>query len=138
MIEGTNQEQRTRLDSYEEDVQAQNGGSLCAPPAVGTTRTVVVEGPRQRVQIMALDFAASSVSKTCTYTLTAPQTPDGETGWKLQFRDGTGAVFGSYLTKAPWTRTKDLPAGMRTFTATWTKSGQTTQLGVLSITSECR
>jgi hypothetical protein len=59
----------------------------------------------------------------CTLVVSADRTPDGTTGWGIQFRRGS-VNHGTRDTAAPFTRTATVTRGSYTITGVWTKTGQ--------------
>lgn len=70
----------------------------------------------------------------CRATLTA--TPPEGGGWTVRFQNGTTYVGQSDST-APYTQTVTFGAGVATFRAVWTRTGQTTVIGP-PVSSACR
>lgn len=79
-----------------------------------------------------LASAQSSITvKTCTLTMSAASSPDGTSGWSVQFRRN-GQAQGQVDSTAPYgPRSATVNAGSYILTAVWTKSGtsQTQALG---------
>lgn len=113
-IDGTQYmtEQRTRTVLQ----PAQNGG---ATPPLSETRTVT-----QSCTFVPPPPPTFTVAlRTCTLAVSLTSTPDGRTGWGVQYRVN-GSSFGSRDTSSPFTATGSINPGSASVTAYWTKSGR--------------
>lgn len=83
------------------------------------------------VLLCAVDASAQSTAtittKTCTLTMSADKSPDGTSGWSIQFRRNTDN-HGTKDTTAPYgPKSATVDAGTYVLTAIWTKTGQATK-----------
>lgn len=68
---------------------------------------------------------ATITAKTCTLTMSAAKSPDGTSGWTVQFKRGT-SNHGQVDSTAPYgPKSADVVAGVYAVTALWTKAGVT-------------
>ena len=115
------QQSRTETRSRTVLTPAQNGGST---PPLSETRTVsqacTVAPPPPPVILPVI--TASAVPTQCRLTISADTTPDGTSGWGVQFRRN-GQSHGSRDTTAPYTQSATVGAGAYAIEAIWTKAG---------------
>lgn len=117
---------RTETWVQPELTPAQNGGTSLTlaqrtETRTGTQACVVVPPPPPPVSTLL----STMTVRTCTLVLRADSTPDGTTGWGVQFRRN-GVNHGTRDASAPFTRSATVNAGTYAVSAIWTKTGQPT------------
>lgn len=98
--------------------EGRTGSQACTVPPVDPP-------PPPPPPVPTVSYSTVGVVTQCRLTLSADRTPDGLSGWGVQFRRN-GSSHGSRDTSAPFARTATVAAGTYSLTATWTKSGQET------------
>jgi hypothetical protein len=117
---------RTETWVQPELTPAQNGGTSLTlaqrtETRTGTQACTVTPPPPPPVSTLL----ATMTVRTCTLVLRADSTPDGTTGWGVQFRRN-GVNHGTRDASAPFTRSATVNAGSYAVSAIWTKTGQPT------------
>ncbi|MEQ1726773.1 MAG: hypothetical protein ABL982_00215 [Vicinamibacterales bacterium] len=113
------QQARTETRTRTVVTPASNGGQT---PALSETRTASQTCVMPPVVVLPRVTLAVSA---CVLTATTTTTPDGTTGWGVQYQRN-GNNHGSRDTSSPYERAATVTAGSYTLTAIWTKSGQAT------------
>ena len=119
------QQSRTETRTRTVVTAAQYGG---ATPALSETRTVsqaCVPPPPPPPPVVLPVISTTMAATQCRLTVSADRSPDGTTGWGVQFRR-SGTNIGSRDTAAPYTQIATVPSGSYAIEAVWTKSGAAT------------
>ena len=111
------QQYRTERRTREVIEPAENGGTT--PPLEETRTTSQACSTNQPLP------SATMTVRTCTLTVSSNTTPDGSTGWSVQYYRN-GQTLGYRDSSAPYTQSASVYAGSHNITATWTKSGAST------------
>ena len=111
--------QQTRTETRTRTVLVPAQGAGVTPP-LSETRTVTQACVTPPQPLPTVTLAV----RTCTLTFSATATPDGSTGWGVQYRTN-GTAFGTRDTTSPFTATGSVNAGSLALTAYWTKTGAT-------------
>lgn len=120
--------QQTRVETRTRTVTtpAHDGGMT---PALSETRTAsqacTVTPPP--VEPPTTTVVSTLTVKTCRLTMSAAKSPDGTSGWKVQFSRNPGVHQGRADSSAPYgPMGANLDAGTYHLSAVWTKTGQPT------------
>ena len=116
------QQSRTETRTRTVVTPAQYGGTtppLSESQTVSQACTPPPPPPPPQLPVISMSVATNR----CTLQLSADKTPDGTTGWRVQYRVNN-ANFGSSTTTAPYRVSGNVNAGAVNASAVWTKSGQ--------------